>query len=318
MEKTLEQAGELRKLWSNFQSSRVLMSANNYRVFDILKTDRSSAEVAQHISTDRRATEMLLDALTGLDLLKKRNDKYRNTKIASRFLVSGSPYFQGDIIRHAETLWKNWTGLDKVLKTGAPHHTSRNHTAFILGMHNLAVVKVKQLIDVIGLRGVKRALDLGGGPGTYAREIEKRGVHAVLFDTPETIKIARRLLKKSDGVNVEFYSGDFLSDSIGRGYDLILISHIFHSYSAKENIKILKKCNDALNRRGRVVIQEFFVKEDRTYPAWSALFSINMLVNTREGRCYSPGEMKSWLLETGFTGIRKQFVADSFLMSAKK
>jgi ubiquinone/menaquinone biosynthesis C-methylase UbiE len=307
MEKTLEQAGELRKLWSNFQSSRVLMSANNYRVFDILKTDRSSAEVAQHISTDRRATEMLLDALTGLDLLKKRNDKYRNTKIASRFLVSGSP-----------TLWKNWTGLDKVLKTGAPHHTSRNHTAFILGMHNLAVVKVKQLIDAVGLSGVKRALDLGGGPGTYAREIEKRGVHAVLFDTPETIKIARRLLKKSDGVNVEFYSGDFLSDSIGRGYDLILISHIFHSYSAKENIKILKKCNDALNRRGRVVIQEFFVKEDRTYPAWSALFSINMLVNTREGRCYSPGEMKSWLLETGFTGIRKQFVADSFLMSAKK
>jgi ubiquinone/menaquinone biosynthesis C-methylase UbiE len=261
---------------------------------------------------------MLLDALTGLDLLKKRNDKYRNTKIASRLLVSGSPYFQGDIIRHADILWKNWTGLDKVLKTGAPYHTSRNHTAFILGMHNLAVVKVKQLIDVIGLRGVKRALDLGGGPGTYAREIAKRGVHAVLFDTPETIKIARCLLKESDGVNVEFNSGDFLSDNIGRGYDLILISHIFHSYSAKENIRILKKCKNALNRHGRVVIQEFYIKEDRTHPAWSALFSINMLVNTREGRCYSPGEMKDWLSETGFTGIKKQFVADSFLMSAKK
>jgi ubiquinone/menaquinone biosynthesis C-methylase UbiE len=313
-----EQSGELRNLWSNFQSSRVLLSANNFRVFDILETDRSSAEVAHHIGTDRRATEMLLDALTGLDLLKKRNDKYRNTKIASRLLVSGSPYFQVDMIRHAEILWKNWTGLDKVLKTGAPYHTSRNHTAFILGMHNLAVVKVKQLIDVIGLRGVKRALDLGGGPGTYAREIAKRGVHAVLFDTPETIKIARCLLKESDGVNVEFNSGDFLSDNIGRGYDLILISHIFHSYSAKENIRILKKCKNALNRHGRVVIQEFYIKEDRTHPAWSALFSINMLVNTREGRCYSPGEMKDWLSETGFTGIKKQFVADSFLMSAKK
>lgn len=138
----------------------------------------------------------MLDALTGLGLLRKNKNRYSNLPIAAKFLVSGQPYYQGDILRHADTLWKNWSGLDEVMKTGKSYHKSHDQEAFILGMHNLARLKARDIIKAIGLKDVKTALDLGGGPGTYSIEMAKRGIKATLFDYPETIEIAKRVISK--------------------------------------------------------------------------------------------------------------------------
>lgn len=314
----LEQSKELRKIWGGFQGARVLLTANNYRVFDYLKKQKAAAGLAKDIGADKRATEILLDALTGLGLLKKQKGQYKNSKISSQFLVSGSPYYQGDIIRHADTLWQNWSGLDNVVKTGKPHHVSHDHRAFILGMHNLAILKADNVLKAVGLKGVKKALDLGGGPGTYTIEMAKKGISVTIFDMPETIEIAKEVIKKSGVKNINFLQGDFLTDDFGRDYDLIFISQILHAYSEDDNIMVLKKCRNALNKNSRIVIQEFFIDKDRTHPVQAALFSINMLANTSGGRCYSPEEIKRWYLKTGFRKIQKQLLADSVLISAEK
>ena len=86
-----DQVRELRKLLSGFQASRVILTANNFMIFDLLISSRSAAESAQALGTDVRATEILLDALTGLGLLKKSGGKYRNAPIANRLLVSNAP-----------------------------------------------------------------------------------------------------------------------------------------------------------------------------------------------------------------------------------
>jgi ubiquinone/menaquinone biosynthesis C-methylase UbiE len=316
----LEQVREIKEIWSAFQSSRALITANNYRIFDYLEESKTSGKLAKEINTDKRATEILLDALTGIGLLNKKDDEYKNTKSASGFLVSGSLYYQGDIIRHADSMWKSWSNLDSVLTTGNPSRGGRNHEAFILGMHNLASLKSKKIIQMIGLKGVKKALDLGGGPGTYAVEMAKKGVHVTLFDTPETIKIAKSAINRSlkDSNNIDLVQGDFLTDSIGKDYDLIFMSQIVHSYSEKTNISLLKKCRKAIRNNGRIVIQDFMINENRTKPVWSALFAINMLVHTEGGRTYSPGDMKEWLLKTGFSSVRKNIVTDGVLISARK
>ncbi len=316
----LEQAKEIRKIWSGYQSARALITANNYRVFDYLEEQKTAKKLTEELKTDKRAMEILLDALTGLRLLRKQKSKYSNSVLASRFLVSGRTYYQGDIIKHVNSLWDNWSNLDKIIKTGTPFHKSRNHKAFILGMHNLASLKAEEIVKEIGLKGVKKALDLGGGPGTYSIKMAKKGIHVTLFDTPETIKIARTVINRfrKSSKNIDLVQGDFLTDNIGKGYDLIFMSQILHSYSKKTNISLLKKCKKALNNNSRIVIQEFLINEDRTNPAHSALFAVNMLVNTDRGRTYSPGEMKEWLLKTGFRTIHKKIVADGVLVSARK
>jgi len=333
MLKVLEQAKELMKLWGGFRASRVLLTANNYKVFDYLEKSQTAKTISEKLKTDLRATKILLDALTGIGLLKKHKDKYLNSIIASKFLVSGGIYYQGDILRHADTLWQNWSGLDEVMRTGRPYHKAHNHEAFILGMHNLASLKAADIIKKIGLKGVKTALDLGGGPGTYSIAIARHGVHVTLFDRPETVEIAMRVISNPSlfpplnkgrlkggfenfQEKINFIEGDFLYDDIGRGYDLILASQILHSNSERDNIHLMKKCKKSLNRGGRVVIQEFYIVKDRAHPAPGALFSVNMLVNTEGGRCYSPEEMKAWLSKIGFKKVEEKLMNDTVLIQA--
>jgi 2-polyprenyl-3-methyl-5-hydroxy-6-metoxy-1,4-benzoquinol methylase len=312
----VEQARELRKLWSGFWSARVLITANNLGVFDLLDKPRSAEAVAKELKTDGRATALLLDALAGIGLIEKKRGKYRNTAVAGKLLLKGSPYYQGDIIRHADSLWQSWSALDEVVKTGRPARRGRDHRSFILGMHNIAVLKSREVMRATGLRGVKAALDLGGGPGTYSMEMAGRGVRVTLFDLPDTVKIARRVTRGIKGIR--FKGGDFMHDDFGRGYDLILISQIFHAYPPEENLEVLGKCLVALNPGGRVAVHEFNISEDRTRPQHSALFSINMLVNTAGGRCYSPEEIKGWLLEAGFRAVRGKSLGDTVLVMGRK
>ncbi len=312
----LEEAGELRKLWGGFRASRVLLTANNYRIFDHLIKPQSANAIAKNLKTNLRATEILLDALTGIGLLKKNRDRYSNAPIAAKFLVRGSAYYQGDILRHADSLWQNWSELDEIIKTGKPIRKAHDHEAFIMGMRNTALLKVKSVIKAIGAGGVKTALDLGGGPGTYSIEMAKNGIDVTLFDRPETVKIARRVVKKEGIKNIDFIEGDFLCDDIGRGYDLIFVSQTLHSLSEKDNLYLLKKCKRALNKRGRIVIQEFHLLKDRAHPPQGALFSVNMLVNTEGGRSYSPDEMKNWLSKTGFKKIGIKLMGEAVLIQA--
>ncbi|MCL5022083.1 MAG: acetylserotonin O-methyltransferase [Nitrospirae bacterium] len=313
-----DEARELRRIWGGFQAARVLLTANNYRVFDYLKTPKTASAVAAALKTDKRAAEILMDALTGLGLLQKTGVKYRNTPLSARLLVRDSPRYQGDIIRHADILWKNWSGLDSVIRTGRPHRAAHEQESFIRGMHNLAVFKAEKVMRTIGLRGVKTALDLGGGPGTYAIEMAGKGVKVTLFDRPETIRIARSVVKKSGAKEITFLRGDILTDDIGGGYDLIFISHVLHSCSEEESFRIIRKSRAALNPGGRIAVQEFFIEKDRTRPVRSALFSVNMLVNTPAGRCYSSQEIGRWLSRAGFGQIQEKMREDTVLVLGRK
>ena len=309
---------ELRRIYGGFWTSRVLLTANNYRVFEYLRSSRTAREVAEILKTDGRATEILLDALTAMGLLRKTGVRYKNTPRSNRFLIAKSAHYQGDIIRHVDTLWKNWSGLDEVIRTGNPHHVAHDQDSFIRGMHNLALLKARDVVKAVGTKGVKKALDLGGGPGTYSMEMARKGVSVTLFDRPETIKIAKNVIGRSGAAGIHFIEGDFLYDDIGGGYDLIFISQVLHSCSEGESLRTLEKSRKALNRKGRLAIQEFHLEEDRTRPVQSALFSVNMLVNTPEGRCYSPSEIRGWLSRSGFIGIREKMIDDTVLLIGEK
>jgi len=320
MTKIQEQARELRKLWGGFQATRVIITANSLNLFDHLEQRMTASGLAKKIKTDRRATEILLDALSGLGLISKKAGNYKNTGTASRLLVSTGRYYQGDIIRHIDVLWDNWSNLEKVVKKGRPYHKTRNHQSFIMGMHNLSVIKAEEIINAINLRGVHTALDLGGGPGTYTMELAKKGIRTTLFDLPETIKIAKKVVRNEgvDRKNIHFKAGEFLADDIGKGYDLILISQVLHMFSEKVNINLLRKCRKALNPKGQLVIQEFPVQENKTSPVSGALFAVNMLVNTEGGRTYSAGDIKRWFGRTGFGSAQKKNIADAVLVSARR
>lgn len=307
----------LRKLYRGFQASRVILTANNYGIFEHTQSPKTAKQIAKAVHADARAMEILLDAVTSLGFLRKSNAKYKNTPLSDALLVQGKPFYQGDALRHADSLYQNWSGLDKVVKTGLPYHKADNHSSFIKAMHNMAVLKARKVIQSIDLRGVKTVLDLGGGPGTYSIEFARRGAFVTLFDFAETIRIARVIVKKSGVENIKYLPGNFKHDSIGKNYDLIFVSQILHAYSDVDCRELMLKCARALNPGGRIIIQEFHIAEDRAHPVPAALFSINMLVNTAGGRSYTPVEMKNWLLGAGLKNVKIKPVGDNVLVYAK-
>ncbi len=317
-----EDLAGFRRLYLGFMGARTVLTANNLGVFERLKKASSAKEVARKVKADLRAVEILLDALTGIGLVKKTKDwKYVNAPVSSKYLVKGGRFYQGDIVRHASSMWNNFSNLDDIVRTGKParsgKHEGFHHEAFIMGMHNLTILRTESLTDAISLKGVNTMLDLGGGPGTNAIAMSKKGVKATIFDLPETIAIAKKVARREGVKGLGFISGDFHQDSIGSGYDLILISQIFHAFSVKENIALLRKCRAALNPGGRVVVQEFPIDESRTLPPPSALFSMNMLVGTKNGRCYTISEMKKWLSGTGFRSAVVKKLPETIIIIGK-
>ena len=315
----LQQLQVFRQLSGGFRTSRVILTANNYALFEYLKTPKTAYALAKRTKTDPRAMEILLDAVTALGLLKKTGSKYRNTSLAAKFLIAASPWYQGDMLRHSDTLWKNWSGLDDVIKTGLPHRTGeRHHESFIRAMHNNAVFRSRDVIKAVDVSGIKKALDLGGGPGTYSIEMARQGISVTLFDQPDTMAVAKKIVRESKVKGIEFVGGDFHSDDIGSGYDLVFVSQIVHSLSIEENLRLLKKAHKALNSGGKIAIQEFFLGKDRAHPVPGALFSINMLVNTTAGRCYTRKEMTAWLTKIGFRLIKTTNLGDTIIITSRK
>jgi DNA-binding transcriptional ArsR family regulator len=206
----------LRKLYLGFISSRVILTANNLRIFDSLRKESSVTQIARKLKINLRATEILLDALTGIGLVRKsRMGKYRNSRISSRYLVKDSDLYQGDIVKHASTMWLNFSALDEVVRTGRPARRGFDLGSFIMKMHNLTLFRTGSLIKALGVKGVRTMLDLGGGPGTNALAMAKKGVQSTVFDLPETIKIAKKVARREGVRGIRFISGDFHVDSIG-------------------------------------------------------------------------------------------------------
>lgn len=317
--KLAKDAQEFARLWGGFRASRVILTANNLGVFENIGKGITAGALARVLRSDLRATEILLDALAALALLTKTRDSYRLTQTAARFLLPDSPLYQGDMLRHADTLWQNWSGLDEVVRTGRPNRAGgRHHDVFIRAMHNNAVLRAGKVIASLDLRRVQRALDLGGGPGTYSIELAKRGVSVTLFDLPNTLAIAQVMIKKAGATDITVRGGDFHFDDIGNAYDLVLVSQVLHSHSDMENIALLGKVFESLVPKGIIAVHEFLLSEDRASPAAGALFSVNMLVNTGEGRSYTPREMKGWLTKAGFRGIRTTNFGDTVLITGRK
>ncbi|MEN8119739.1 MAG: methyltransferase [Bacteroidota bacterium] len=295
---------ELNNMINGFQKSRVILTAFELGIFTLLSnTKKSAKEIAKNRNIDTDPLERLMNALCSLELLEKKNEKFSNLPIAESFLVKGKPDFLSRIY-HSINLWDSWSSLTQIVKTGTvPHQTQiidkdedwlRN---FIGAMHNRAKKTAPGTVKKIDLDGVNSILDIGGGSGVFAMAFKtrKKELNVSVFDLPNVILLTKEHIEKEgfEG-KIHTIAGDYLKDDIGTGYDLIFLSAIIHSNSFEKNQKLILKCASALNKNGRILIDDFIMNEDKTSPMRGAIFSINMLVGTKSGTTYSENEIKAW------------------------
>jgi ubiquinone/menaquinone biosynthesis C-methylase UbiE len=301
---------ELAQSIRGFQESRVILTALELDLFTAIGSGATAAQAAATAGTEARATEMLLHALASLDLVRKEGAVFHNAPVAARFLAAGPPDSARMAMLHTARLWHRWSGLTECVRTGtaAPEDRGADDTeAFIAAMHNNARQRAVPLAGAVAA-GANRMLDVGGGSGAYAIAFAQAnpGLRAEVFDQPAVLAIAERHIREAgleDRISTRV--GDLRTDEFGGGYDLVLISAICHMLSEEENRNLLARVFRALVKGGRVAIQDFLLRTDKTGPRACALFSLNMLVNTRGGASYSEEEYTAWLREAGFGDVRR-------------
>jgi SAM-dependent methyltransferase len=307
--------GEILKTSSAYWQSCVIHAAVRLDLFSLLADERLSAKaVAEQAAADERGVNMLLDALTAMGLVDKQGEAYANTEASQRLLSSGSPHSLTQIIRHHAFLVDGWAKLDQAIRSGAPVRartvsaSDEQREAFLKGMRNLGHLAAPLVVDAVDLSDRKRLLDLGGGPGTYALHLCRAnpGLCATIFDLPESRPVADETIA-SFGMaeRVTFHGGNFLDDPLPGGFDVAWLSHILHSEGPQQCRQIIAKAVGALVPGGMILIQEFILDNTKNGPLFPALFSLNMLVGTEEGRSYSEEELTEMIGEAGASEVHR-------------
>jgi len=319
---------KLRDILFGFRISRAILTAYELDIFTNIDANGSGSEaVAKKIKADARATDRLMNAICAIGLLKKKKNNYYNTDFSEQFLSKNSPQYLTGML-HSASIWETWSTMTKVIRTGkSQRHTIQSRKsnefseAFIGAMNERASFQAKNVLDKLDLKGVKHFLDIGGGSGAYSIDFVKRNPdnHATIFDLPHIIPITKKYIKK-EGLTkkIGFICGDYNTDSLGNGYDLAFLSAVIHINSFEQNQKLVKKCFEALNPGGMIVIQDHVMDDDRTSPFGGALFALNMLVATDKGDTYTENEIKEWLKKAGFYKVSRIETFNNSMIIARK
>jgi hypothetical protein len=143
-----------------------------------------------------------------------------------------------------------------------------------------------------------------GGSGVWSAVwLSQNGLaRGIQLDWPNVNKIGRSYVG-SFGVadRFETVDGDFHTIDFGLAkYDFAIYSHIAHQETPNDNVVVFRKFREALKPGGTLVINDFFLNDDRTF---AMMFASQMLVATKAGFTYRQSVYRAWLSEAGFKSV---------------
>jgi precorrin-6B methylase 2 len=315
----------------DYCQARILSTAVHLELFDWLGNRIKSARAASNrFGGTQDIWKIFLDALCAIGLLQKRAMNHDTPSFTLRYLCSG----EGLFLRSQHDAWNIWATLPDVLTTGKrpkiaePFFTDQKRSERLLQSLDHDACKIAPyLIARLPLSRSQTLLDVGGGLGSFSIACCRQFSHlrATIVEHPGVAGLTSRAVKKAKIANrVKVMSVDFIRDPLPCGFDIVLMSNVLHGQGATENRALLKSAYRSLNQGGRIVLRDVLMNRAGTEPNWGALFSVALLLQTPNGRCYALDEVRGWLDAAGFSDIRGPlrssplaFDPDSVLIAGK-
>jgi demethylspheroidene O-methyltransferase len=151
-----------------------------------------------------------------------------------------------------------------------------------------------------------RWLDVGGGDGTIAEAL-LREHHSISCDVFNLPSVAPLVVTRARNAGLEgrlgFVGGDFLSEALPVGYDVLSFIRVLHDWPADVARVLLRNAKEALAPGGRIIVCEEFRTGDRLAVQ---LFWTYFLIGI--DACVSRLREVEWYTEAlttlGFTDVR--------------
>lgn len=297
-----EDSQPILNLVNGFIASAALRSGLTLGLFDALSKKQKSAEaLAQERKLPPRATRILLDALVAHTLLEKENDTYKLSGLAAMFLVKSSPHFlSGTALTLHPVMWEAFENLEESVKydgtvLGA-HATTPEHDfwqVFSTASASFAKLSSERLAGVLEAHlpasEAFRILDVACGTGFYGGTLASKYEKArVTFQDQKNVLPQTRKWASELGLDerADYAEGDIFHCELESGYDLAILSHIYHHFPPADVDRLTEKVLAALKPGGLIAVHEFMATPGSTHFRECALFSLTMLVWTKGGEAY--------------------------------
>ncbi len=263
-----------------------------------------------------RPADVMLSLFKSYGFVEETGFRFSLTDTARTYLTKESRY---DLTSYVDSLKARPICADmlRVLRTGetANWAAARSGEAwakamedeefaasFTAGMNSRGAYLAAGLAGAFDFSDSRRLLDIGGATGIYAQVVLEDNPHmtAGVFEKPPIDQLARQSAEKSGLTDrLKVIAGDMFRDELPGGYDVHLLSHILHDWDVPQVTVILQNSYRNLAPGGRLIIHDAHLNEARNGPVSVAEYSV-LLMFSSEGKCYSTGELRKLLSETGF------------------
>jgi hypothetical protein len=316
-------------------SFKAIITAIRLNIFEILGYDRISLDtLAQSAGADPVGLSYLIGVLKNLGYIKEKNGTVSNTPMVKKWIMRNSPYAMADLLESINDAAQRWDYLQDSIAEGRPpvlgyqwldgdnsrwvrYHKGLKSTATLLGP---ALIKSVRIPD-----RYRTLLDLGGGHGHYCIQFCRShpGLSGVILDWEPAGPVARQNISDAGlSDRVTFRSGDFLSESIGAGYDVILMFNVIRILDGAGLSALLVKVRDALSPGGTVVILDHMgYNPGSRFMSANAFLILLEIYNSTIGRIHKASDVSRMLGDAGFSHVSKKNLSRSpglSLVQAKK
>ncbi|MCQ8774758.1 methyltransferase [Streptomyces telluris] len=231
----------------------------------------TSRELAEATGSHERSLFQLMRFLTGLGILQGDDETGFSLTPAGELLKEDAPDSLRDLtLMYGEEFYETWGNLLHNVKTGQPafeatfgapmypYFTANQESARRFDGTMAGGAFFRDLPQVFDFSSARTVVDIAGGTGALLSEVLKAAPHVegVLFDQAHVIEAAKAAMADRGLTDrVSYVEGDYTA-SLPTGGDVYLWSRILHSRSDESCIDLLKRCHDAMNPDGTVVVLE--------------------------------------------------------------
>jgi len=303
---------------AGFVYSQILYACVRLKVFDLLAVGPQTANnIANILKLPRDSTDRLLEAAVSLRLVEKRmqgrfglgplgSAMVGNPGVAA--MVEHHTMFYADLRdpvgllrgeRRDTELAKYWAYSRADSPSSLPGSQTQPYTAL---MANSSSLVAAQILDNYPLHRHTRLMDVGGGDGSFLIAAAARcdKLQVVLFDLPAVAEqAARRFAQLGLQDRASALGGDFFSDALPPGADVISLVRVIHDHDDDAAQKLLHAIFEALPVGGVLLIAEPMVGTPGAEAAGDAYFGFYLLA-MGSGKPRAPKQLQRMLELAGF------------------
>ncbi len=293
---------------TGYMGAQQLFAASRIGLFAaVADGGRKVADLASATGVSERMVRILADAMASLGLLVRRDGTYSLTPSASTYLTGKSA--QLDLAPFltflAEISYPHWLQFPKTVDTDQPGDlgmTDARWGTFLAGVMTYNQLHADMFAAAIDFSPYRKALDLGGlAPYFAIRAMQANPqLQTTFVYAPDFVDAVRAQLKDAGlSERVEVIAAPTDTARPEGDFDLVLVNHVIHRFSAEQNRAIFKNARAASGPGARLAVLDFFLDDDEDQRPIDALHAGEYLVI--DGTIVFPeSEVRSWLTEAGW------------------